>query len=214
MSEKRLSEDDILGYREALTLPLLSDASPFDLAEDERKFRPEDWAWLFLSLNQDYKDAYSEHFNDAEADLSSKMASSQILGLKADHSNECAKRFGLSAWVSPSISRLPKLLEPNDSWFFPLKRLVLESHPAKYPQSPGAGKYALIHTNQDLFGYRPPLRIPYLPDTPRKPKQRVEDTSSWSNIWVAVDCSIPPAGQVSALFNLAKATRKKLQAEN
>lgn len=55
MRGKRLSDEEVLTCREALTLPLHSQESPFELGQGEQELGSDDWAWLFLSLNQDYK---------------------------------------------------------------------------------------------------------------------------------------------------------------
>lgn len=211
MSETRLSEATLLDYRNALTLQLLPGASPFNLAENEKRFGPEDWAWLFLSLNQDYRDAYESRASNTDADIYSKLAVPQIPGLKPDFDQECATRFGLPVWIPPSTENLPRLAIESDSWFFPLKRLVTESRPLKHPRSRQTKDLPYIPANEDLFGYRPPPRIPFYPGDPKNPMRRTEDISTWSNIWVAIDCSIPPAGQVAALVDLARATRHSLQ---
>jgi hypothetical protein len=211
MNGKRQSAVNLLAYRDALTLSLHPGASPFGLSEDERNFGPEDWAWLFLSLNQDYRDKYQERANDADIDISSKLAKPQTPGLKSDKNGECAKHFGLSVWVPPSSLTLAPLANDVDSWFFPLKRPIAESPPPKHLRPRVTKEYTYISPNEDLFGYRPPLRIPHYPNASKHSKQRVQDVSTWTNIWVAIDCSIPPAGQVAALTNLARATRRKLQ---
>lgn len=211
MTGNRQSDIDLLTYREGLTLPLHPGASPFSLSEDEREFGPEDWAWLFLSLNQHYRDAYEKHVNDMDTDVSSKLRKPQISGLKSDKSGECANRFGLPVWVPPAELRLPELTVKGDSWFFPLKRPVTETAPPKHLQSGSTKGYTYILANKDLFGYRPPVHVPFYSYSSKNPKRRTQDISTWSNVWVAIDCSIPPAGQVSALTQLARATRRKLQ---
>ena len=48
---------DIESVRGGLTLPLLAGDEPFGLSEAEY-FTPDDWAWLFLSMNRDYAKAF------------------------------------------------------------------------------------------------------------------------------------------------------------
>jgi len=211
MTGKRRSDVELLAHREALTLPLHPSTSPFSLSKDEREFGPEDWAWLFLSLNQHYRDAYQEHAKGMDTDISSKLRDPQVSGLKSDKNGECASRFGLPVWVPPSELKLPRLAVKGDSWFFPIKRPVTEIPLSKQPQSRATKEYTYIPANEDLFGYRPPTHVPLYSYTARNPKRRTQDISAWSNIWVAVDCSIPPAGQVAALTQLARAARSKLQ---
>lgn len=211
MIGKRQSVVDLVTYREALTLPLHPGASPFSLSEAEQNFGPEDWAWLFFSLNRDYRDAYQERANDIDTDISSKLQNPQVPGLKSDKSGKCASRFGLPVWVSPAELKLPELALKSDSWFFPLIRLATEPPPTKHTQYRATKEYTYIPVNEDLFGYRPPIHIPFYSYDLKSPKRRTQDISTWSNVWAAIDCSIPPAGQVAALTNLARATRSKLQ---
>lgn len=211
MTGKRQDDVDLLAYREGLTLPLHPGASPFSLSEDEREFGPEHWAWLFLSLNQDYRDAYEERADDMDTDISSRLLKPQISGLKSDKNGDCARRFGLPVWIPPSTLTLPSLAVKGDSWFFPLKRPVTENSPSKHPQSRATKEYTYIPANEDLFGYRPPFHIPFYSYDFRNPKPRTQDISTWTNVWVCIDCSIPPAGQVAALAELARVTRRKLQ---
>jgi len=211
MTRKPQSDADLDTYREVLTLPIHAGASPFSLNEDEQNFGPEDWAWLFLSLNQDYRDAYEQRAYDTDTDISSKLLKPQFPGLKSDIGGECANRFGLPVWVPPLTLTLPPLAVNGDSWFFPLKRPITENRPLKHPQSRAAREYTYIPANEDLFGYRPPLHVPLYSYASRNLKSRTQDISTWSNVWAAIDCSIPPAGQVAALIDLARATRRKLR---
>lgn len=225
MNARRLSDDECINARDALTLPLKPGASPFGLSDEESNYRPDDWAWLFLSLNQDYRNEYDKRADDRDLDLTHELVEEQISGLKADSDGECAKRFGLSAWIPPMTSTLPRMLYSSDSWFFPLMRLITEdSHKkgvssAQYKSTlasfgPPLAKPSHILTNEATFGYRPPLhaRLPRTyEDTPNNPLDWKHNISSWSNVWAAIDCSIPPAAQIAALHELAQATYSQLK---
>jgi hypothetical protein len=210
-----LSDEEYADARAGLLLLLGPDIAPFELVGDEPNLGPDDWAWIFLSMNDDYRDAYDAHAGDEDLDLTIELAGQHIPGIKRDSDGTCAARFGLAAWVPPSQPNLPKFASSGDSWFFPLKRPVSEDYRRKEvssapyartwaPHSPKIDKYPHILANETLFGYRRPRHVP-LPDG--------NPTSTWSIIWVAIDCSIPPAGQISALSSLASALRGKLKSD-
>lgn len=215
MSEsKQLSDEARKDVLDELLLPLGPDAMPFALVGDEQNFHPEDWAWLFLSMNQEYRDAYySEHAESNNGpNLASDLVEPDRGEIKPDHDGSCARRFGLAAWLNPSTKALPKLKNKEDSWFFPLKRPIAEDYrrkevsDRKYVRvgptySPQLDKYPHLVANEASFGYRRPLSLP-------TGLQSANDT--WGITWVAIDCSIPPDGQVSALRTLAFANRERL----
>ena len=210
-----LSDEEYADARAGLLLPLGPDIAPFELIGDEPNLGPDDWAWIFLSMNDDYRDAYDEHVGDEDLDLTIELAGQHITGIKRDSDGTCAARFGLAAWVPPSLPNLPKFANSGDSWFFPLKRPVSEDYRRKEvssvpyvrtwaPHAPKVDRYPYIFANETLFGYRRPRHVP-LPDGSL--------TSTWSIIWVAIDCSIPPAGQILALSSQAWALREKLKSD-
>ena len=45
---------------------------PFALSSNERKMAPEEWAWRFLRLNQDYQKAYSDALEKQQASQDSQ----------------------------------------------------------------------------------------------------------------------------------------------
>jgi hypothetical protein len=215
MDTNQLSDEEYQDARAGLLLPLGPDIAPFELVGDESNLGPDDWAWIFLSMNDDYRDAYEIHAGDEDLDLTTELAGQHIAGIKRDSDGTCAALFGLAAWVPPSLPNLPKFANSGDSWFFPLKRPVCEDYrrievsSAPYtrnwaPYSPKIDKYPHILANETLFGYRRPRHVP-IPDG--------DPASTWSIIWVAIDCSIPPAGQITALNSLASALREKLKSD-
>ncbi|TYQ14093.1 UNVERIFIED_ORG: hypothetical protein JN05_03498 [Zoogloea ramigera] len=211
-----LNNEEFVDARAGLLLPLGPDDAPFELVGDEPNLGPDDWAWIFLSMNEDYRDAYDMHAGEEDLDLASELVGQHIAGIKRDSDGTCAARFGLAAWVPPSLSNLPKFANSGDSWFFPLKRPVSEDYRRKEvssapysrtwtPYSPKFDRYRHILSNETLFGYRRPPHVPFPDSSP---------TSTWSIIWVAIDCSSPPAGQISALRTLASALREKLKSSD
>lgn len=200
---------------DALLLSLGTAEAPFALVDGQEKFSPSDWAWIFLSMNEEYVDAWASHStaDDVNCDLSEYFIKPVNGIVKRDHDGSCASRFGLSAWVNPSSSRLPKLKNEGDSWFFPLQRLVVEDYrrnevsKSEYLRS--GPQYALhldkfphLVSTESPFGYRKPLNSP-------AKHQTLDDT--WGIIWVAIDCSIPPEGQMASLRSIALENRKLLR---
>jgi hypothetical protein len=229
MAEERLSDEHCNLVRKSLNLS--SSRLPFELTEEELTYGPDDWAWLFLRLNTDYQASYKTHASDEEEDLSHALIGRQAPGIKPDHDGTCAIDFGLAAWIPPCLKSLPPLKYENDSWFFPLKRPIAEDYrrtevsALNYKRawscySPHLDTYSHILSNETQFGYRMPPSVPSpILDIPRKThSQRIRslpsfDASTLSLIWVAIDCSIPPPGQLLALTNLARVVRDALRAE-
>lgn len=197
----------------ALSLPLSAGPQPFSLVGDEAKFTSEDWAWLFLSMSSEYRDAYAARtLQDAESKVNQEISKLNNDEVKEDHDGSCASRFGLAARLNPSTERLPKLSHEQDSWFFPLIRPIAEDYrrrevsEKKYIRTGPVfarhlDKYPHLIANETTFGYRRPL---ILPSTP----QYADDSVSIT--WVAIDCSIPPEGQITGLKALALANRGAL----
>ena len=182
----------------------------FALTEEETTFMPDDWAWQFLRLNNDYKNAYvraCEH--ETDDDLPSKteshIANADGVRVPAGSDSACALEFGLSAWLDPSHESLPKL-KGAGSWFFPLKRVVQEDPRlveigATWPAQRRAGRIPpesqpRLAVSETLFDYGG-AKLAHLCSTPHRERM----------VWVAVDCSVPPDGQISALKTLAELHR-------
>jgi len=198
MDKNQISDEDI---RAGLSLPLGPDAAPFDLSVEEQSYGAEDWAWLFLSMNQQYRDAYAIHANEDDLDLTAELQGLRVTGIKRDYDGSCAAQFGLSAWLPLSLLSLPKFTNEGDSWFFPLKRPVAEDYDREEVSTvhylrvrpyylPKLDPYPYIFANETFFGYRPPKQIP---------RHTGNTLSTLNLIWVAIDCSIPPAGQIPSL---------------
>ena len=198
-----------------LTLPLIENGPPFALTGCEPGFGPEDWAWLFLRLNDDYIKAYK----DAQSGPASQQITRYLvdetrsLDVRPDIEGVCKSRFGLSTWLNPELKHLPAL-KNNGSWFFPLTRLgpsplplsSTQSQLNKGPVSIGALDDAEPHllAQESPFGYQA-LRASLLL-TP--PQHFAMLNRSW--VLAIVNCSVPVAGQISALLKLARVKRKYL----
>lgn len=196
----------------ALSLSLVDGPQPFALVGDEMKFGSDDWAWMFLSMNAEYRAAYEKQSHSLDPLLAGDIDPNAICGIRADHDGSCALRFGLAAWLSPSSARLPKLSNENDSWFFPLKRPICEDYRRKEvsdanyirrgpPYSRQLDRFPHLVANESTFGYRRPINIRSVPRT-------IDGT--FNIIWVAIDCSVPPNGQVAGLRALALTNRRAL----
>lgn len=229
MSKDQLTNEQLNQLRDDLHLKLNSGASLFELNEDESKYRPDDWAWSFLRLSSSYDQSYIAQLDTEDADFSTSLLMPHTIGIKPDHDGTCAEDFGLSAWLPPSVSELPKLRDDKDSWFFPLKRPVAEDYrrlevsEVTYQRPPWSrspqriDEYPHIFANETSMGYREPPSVP-IPifsspqhGRPRQVKASGSfDVLTLSLVWVAIDCSIPPAGQVAALEDLATRVRSAL----
>ncbi len=158
--------------RAALSLTLDEGVQPFALVGDEVTFTPEDWAWQFLSMDPEYRDAYALQVAEfAESALATEVNNPSRYEIKKDIDGSCASRFGLAAWLNPSATRLPKLLHARDSWFFPLVRPVAEDYRRnevsgkKYVRTSPLyarhlDKYLHLVANETTFGYRHPFNPP------------------------------------------------------
>lgn len=214
MNNKSHLDDDerrkILGE---LTLSLASDEMPFALLDSERDVGPDNWAWMFLRLNKEYRNAYFEQEQNAEEDpdIQSFLVQPGNRHIKTDRDGTCKSRFGLSAWLNPNEPNLP-LLKNKGSWFFHLKRPVSEDYrrteinEGEYvkrsgPPLPGRPSYPHLESNETPLGYL---------TTHTLPRAIPGIRCDWGLTWVAVDCSVPPEGQVSALRTLAESNRAYL----
>lgn len=211
---------------EGLTLSLLEGVEPFGLAEKEN-FGPDDWAWLFLSMNEDYAKEFEEQASKRKpgVDALQPFCVHDITGdVIPDEDGQCRSRFGLAAWINPSLERLPPLVnESESSWFFPLMSPVLEycQRPAvsnghlrhfspsnkwfKYPNLvTGPKKISYLEAVEAALGYLPTRTAPRFTSSGL-------DVGSWELAWAAIDCSIPPDGQLRAFSWLVMRHRKRLQ---
>ncbi len=209
-AKSKISEGERSNMSDDLTLQLLPGEMPFALTEKEKAYTPDDWAWLFLRLNEEYKKAYAERERqDEDQRLAQYLEFPEyIRSIKADRDGSCSKRFGLAAWLNPHEDQLPKL-KNNGSWFFPLKRLVVEDY---YRTKIDDQPYT-CRPNSNLGAATVPLHIIHT-ETPfgyGKIHTPPTHQGDWGLAWVAIDCSIPPAGQLSSLKILTSNQRKHLR---
>lgn len=220
-----MSEEESPANPEGLTLPLLSGDQPFALSDEEKRLSPDDWAWLFLSLNDDYRAAYAEYRNkynlrprggapSKEAPLLSRyIFEADDREMMPDEDGFSARVFGIGAWLSPSVDRLPAI--NNGSWFFPLKRVGSTNHfppkssdrPHPHRTSPYIKGDSAVHPliTETPFGYC--LRTEAPQCTPRD----VYASTKRNWILTVIDCRIPPAAQVATAKVLADLTCKLLK---
>ncbi len=200
MTNKTVTKDD-------LSLQLASVDAPFSLVGYENNFGPEDWAWQFLRLNhsyqQDFGDVLGSH--DPEVDhpkgamLVRQKHPERKIQLKETY---CRKHFGLSTWLDPRLTRLPKL-ERGESWFYPLTRSVDSAEDSTRQVAVEA-----------VFSYLP---IPFVGNhDPRLAKKSgiVFQSFSSSDVWYAVDCSVPPLAQMKSVETVSKMHRDWLRQLN
>jgi hypothetical protein len=200
---------------EGLTLPLLAGDQPFALSGEEKGLSPDDWAWLFLSLNDAYRAAYAAYRDKYDRRPRGSTPKASLLSryifdaddrkMMPDEDGFSAHAFGIAAWLSPSVDRLPKI--NNGSWFFPLKRVGSTSHftpensdrPYPYRTSPYSRKNSDVHQfiTETPFGYCLRAKAPLC-----KP-QDIYTGMKRNWILTVIDCRIPPAAQVEAARNLA-----------
>lgn len=116
-----------------LSLSVAPDLAPFALSKQEKEMTPEDWAWHFLRLNQDYRDAYSAALEKQTANPQSRTGMSRFRReylhrtIYVDE-QECRDRFGLSTWLDPKNHSLPELGD-GQSWFAPLRAVCVRYSP-------------------------------------------------------------------------------------
>lgn len=94
-----------------LLLTLGADETPFAFVGVEHNLSPDDWAYFFVSLNREYRDAYAELSTDGGDFpafqtswlIPTQLRSNKIVMVAA------LNRFGLVAWIDPSTAALPEL---------------------------------------------------------------------------------------------------------
>lgn len=197
MTNKAVSKDE-------LSLQLATVDAPFSLIGYENNFGPEDWAWQFLRLNHDYQREYSsvvknhdpEEAHPQGAALARQKHPERKILLKEVY---CRRRFGLSTWLDPHLTRLPKL-ERGASWFYPLSRSV---------DSPEDSTRQVAV--EGVFSYLP---VPFVGNHDRRLARKsgiVVRSFSTSDVWYAVDCSVPPLAQMKSVEMISRMHRNWIQ---
>jgi hypothetical protein len=192
------------------------DPEVFALTNDEKNFGPDDTAWQFLRLNPQYRKAFIE----ATHTTSNPKALDKILSyIAAENLNPetiaytqddtCQKQFGIAVWLDPACERLPRLIDPDDSWFFPLKRVEQQDSALSLKQR------GLSPKNLDWFPWLTVQETPFgygsiLGPGPGQsyPIEKKKQPYARRLIHIAFDCSIPVDGQVQALEVLARKHRE------
>lgn len=192
------------------------DRSLFVPTAAEEKFSPDDWAWQFLRLNDEYRSA----FRRSQADVQDGEAMESLRSCLLDPSRASivpsspeapAHHFGVGAWLAPEHESLPEL-KANGSWFFPLRRVIQEDPlleevgriwPCKLGNWRHIGRaYPRLVADETPFGYGA-IRRAYSVDTPHRERM----------VWAAIDCSVPVDGQILTFNTLAKLHRAYWQQE-
>lgn len=189
-----------------LSLTVATGARCFDLVEDESKLGPEDWAWRFLRLSLDYQMAYGRACAKIRDNLGPKppeiaQMGTAFIGLNRKVSVDeqlCRDRFGLSAWLDPNLIELP-MLNDEGSWFAPLKSIVAE--PRFDALKPNPFGYRVVHK---YLEHRAGNGL----STEGRPAEfeRASGRQPWmdATVWFAVDCSVPPDGQIATIHAIAR----------
>lgn len=204
-------------YKQQLSLKITPGDAPFDLIGTESRFGPEDWAWQFLRLNDDYQKAYRTAQEQQQHAAGNETRQPERIVLRhacrnilADEDN-CRNRFGLSTWLDPQQTRLPEL-ERGESWFSPLSPIEITSTQAPivppqlaalwphhtahfetafYVATNGVFGRAEKHNVENVFGERLRYQRPHL--------------------FFLVDSSVPPAGQLLEIENFVRYVRERMK---
>ena len=172
-----------------LSLCIAGIDSPFALIGIENNFGPDDWAWQFLRLNTGYKRAYAKALDAHDPDDDRPLGAHFLGGNHPERKirlseGTCRMTYGLSTWLDPQKLRLPRL-KRGESWFYPL---------AVCPDSPEDPLLQVAF--EGIFSYK---KVPFLGKFDRKRAKEAGykvTTYSRSDVWFAVDCSVPPAAQL------------------
>ncbi len=190
-----------------LTMEVNSGPRCFDLNDQERLMEPDDWAWRFLRLNQKYQLAYRQAIDRRLLLAMQGKPSERILihrpsdlhRMVVIDENICRKDFGLSTWLDPETVSLPTLSN-GESWFSPLTSVTAEPRfdalkaekfgydvLHKYLE-PESGEEATVQLSGQACSSARSRRTPWMS----------------GSVWFAIDCSIPPEGQINSIRAIAE----------
>ena len=214
--------------REALTLNWLDQPAAFELASNEN-YDVDDWAWLFLSLSEEYGEDYDKllkrSLNRADERLrgvtESIIGNQEPNGIFPDYDGTCRRKYGLAAWIPRSFVTLPRL-QSGASWFFPLKAPVLENYNRKIVDEslnldPALRQFPIRRADKSSLYYLPTNESPFgyqLPPSGYRPIANPIVEGGQGTIWAAIDCSIPVKGQLAVLRDMAAQARNILHKRN
>ena len=186
--------------------------------KDEMGMKPDDWAWRFLRLNEEYRQAY------ADADARARQAALTDSAMKGCpkppdyvlpsqrvtfNVAECRQRFGLSTWLDPEELVLPSL-EDGESWFAPLMSVVAETRFSALKSTLFGYKVLHKHLEVGSTTNNPPYKARGMESSASKKRHPWMDGS----VWFAIDCSIPPDGQLASIDFIAKQYADEMRKEN
>lgn len=165
--------------------------SDFALMDRDDNLSPEEWAWQFLRLNGTYKKKYAEalerHKNGKQPSPTfypNKHAEQKVLV----NEEICRNHFGLSTWLDPAITRLPKL-KRGQSWFSPLNKVY------DFPVSEISADIV-----ESIWGYT----VTTGTAAAQMNRHRLKCST---HVWFPVDCTVRPELQLQSIEVLAKGYR-------
>ena len=186
-----------------LSLTVSTSNKCFALTAKEREMGPDDWAWRFLRLNSEYRQAFEnpEPYASAQATRSLLAPTERFLS----DPDLCQRLFGISTLLHPVIRELPKR-QSNESWFAPLRSITAE------PRFSAIEKelfgYRVLHKHLESAHYPPPVK-----EESQRPK--ANDNNRWmdSDVWFAIDCSVPPDAQLATIESVATRYAEEMRKE-
>lgn len=205
--------------KEPLSLKIAPGDAPFDLLGKETRLRPEDWAWQFLRLNDDYRTAHKtaqekqQHEKGSETRKPGRIVLRHACRSILADEDICRSSFGLSAWLDPNQTRLP-VLDRGESWFSPLSPIgITSTHvgfvPSHIPPHLAALRINPVHTEMAFYVVTSGL-------FGRAEKHNVENVTGGPlryqrpHLFFLVDSSVPPAGQLLEIENFVGYIRKRM----
>lgn len=186
-----------------LCLTVGNGAAPFELSRSEKDdLGPEDWAWLLLRLNRQYRDDYenarAEHEKQRRTDEKVKPNAVDHPHRKVTFAETlCREKYGLSSWLDPAEVRLPAL-EAFESWFAPLRSVGVD-----LPSNSAMINFA---ATESIFG------IQQWFDDHTSDVVKYTGNTDTAGVWFVIDCSIPVTGQFESVKLLSKMYSQQLRA--
>jgi hypothetical protein len=175
--------------------------SPFSLTESEGELGPDDWAWRFLRLGADYRQAYLDAKNKQDENPQSRTGAAKYSDVNEHRTvfvdeQSCRETFGLSTWRDPELSFLPRLGD-GASWFSPLRSVVVDPASARtgIDFNVGHGVFGLLKRRIE-----PCLIV-----------ERLYGSKVSASISFSVDCSVPPDGQLKSVKSIATQYARQLR---
>ena len=188
-----------------LSLTVSTSNKCFTLTAKERQMGPDDWAWRFLRLNSEYRQAFENpEFNASEIVPATRnlLAPAQRFLSTPDL---CQPIFGLSSLLHPGVQELPKR-QNGESWFAPLRSIVVE------PRFSALGKelygYRIFHKHLESTNYAPLFEE-------EAQRRKANGKQPWmdSDVWFAIDCSVPPDAQLATIEFVATRYAEEMRKE-